>query len=333
MAKKREKVSVFILTVLLIAAVCASLLFAYPALTKKSRPQAQGYSGILRVWQIDSFEGGRGARSSFLSTVAKKFEKENPGVLVMVAAHSAESAANALREGNVPDLISYGTGIDFVSDYALPLKKYECAATSSGGAAYGVPWCRGGYMLFTADGDFTDVSDTNTVISQGNGAFPAAAAALEGMRGQFDVMPSVRAYTALIGGEYKYMLGSQRDVYRFITREFNVLAKPLYAFSDLYQYISVLSDETKIFNLCNQFIGLLVSEPMQKQLTKIGMMSPYFSIYGADDPIMSEAEKNAPQNILAAYVDENARKAFSELAWQILKGDENGAKKIKNYLA
>lgn len=328
---KKKKICTAALTVMLAAAAAFVFIFAYPALSRVRAAEPHGYTGILRLWHIDGFEGGRGSRGAFLSGAARIFEADNAGLLVMVVQHTPESAANALADGSVPDMISYGGNCGFVADIALPLEGYDCAAASLGGAPLGVPWCRGGYVLFTADGDFGDVTAENTVLSQGRGSFPAAAAALEGYRGDFGRLPSVQAYTALIGGRYKYMLGTQRDVWRFETRGFAVSAKPLEKFCDLWQYISVCTENAEKYGACLDFIRLLLSEEMQKKLSGIGMLSPYCSVY--DGGAMRAMEDAAPVFSFRAYADEAAREAFAALADAVLKGDENGAKKLENYLA
>ena len=110
--------------------------------------EGEAWRGVLRLWQIDSFEGGRGSRASFLNSVARRYETAG-GMLVLVTQHTAESAENALRDGQVPDLISYGPGVGFVADLARPLPGFFFAAGALGGQTYAVPWCRGGYFLLT----------------------------------------------------------------------------------------------------------------------------------------------------------------------------------------
>ena len=47
----------------------------YPGFGRE-KEEEKGGTEILRVWQIDSFEGGRGSRASFLNGVARLYEKE-----------------------------------------------------------------------------------------------------------------------------------------------------------------------------------------------------------------------------------------------------------------
>lgn len=329
---KRRRISTAVLSLALAALAAFCFIFAYPALSDAHTAEPLGYTGILRLWHIDGFEGGMGSRASFLARVAGDFEKRNEGTLVMVVSHTPESARQAINEGKLPEMISFGGDCSFVLEAALPLEGYTCAAASVGGATYAVPWCRGGYLLFSAEGDFSDISAENTVISQGRGSVPYAAAALEGMRGDFALLPSVQAYTALIGGKYKYMLGTQRDVYRFITRGFSVSVKPVESYCDLWQYICVCAGEAQKYEACLRFMESLLSETVQKSLSSVGMLSPYCSVYGEENAAMRALESISPAKTLFAFADAGAREAFASLAEGVLKGDENGAKKLENYL-
>lgn len=327
----RRKLKSALLYCLLAAVIAVGCFAAYPALTSRAERGAAPYGGILRLWQIDSFEGGRGSRASFLNRAARIFEKENEGTLVLVTAHTAESAANAIAEGNIPDMVSYGAETEFAADIALPLDGYSFPYAQIGGKTYAYPWCRGGYFLFTSEGDFSDVSAENTVISQG-GVFPEAAAYCAGFSGQFAAESSVKAYVSLIGGKYKYMLGTQRDVYRLTTRQFSFRAKPLEEFSDLWQYISVCAADAKKYNACLAFLDCLLSEEVQAMLPQIGMMSAAFEVYDSSLPAMQEGEKIRPLRSVNAFLSEASAADLRECARLALLGDKNGAKSLENYL-
>lgn len=313
-----------------LAAFCAAI--ALPALARTEAAQPRAYEGILRVWHIDGFEGGKGSRASFLSRAARAYEGEREGLLLMVSAHTPESAAAALAEGRVPDMISYGGGCGFVADYARPLAGADCPAASFGGRAYGAAWCRGGYLLFTAEGDFSDISADNTLLSEGRGGCAAAAAALEGWRGGFACLPSAQAYRDFAAGKYRYMLGTQRDVQRFLTLGVQVRCKPLDAYCDLFQYISVCTEDEGRYAACLGFISLLCGEEWQKNLTQIGMLGVHAAAYREEGGILREAEEAVPLRVFPAFADEEAREAFAAAARAALAGDENGVKKLENYL-
>ncbi len=69
------------------------------------------------------------------------------------------------------------------------------------------------------------------------------AAALNNLSGE--EIDSLSAYVAFLNGKYRYLLGTQRDRCRFVSRGVEVYEKPLNEFCDLYQYVSVLSAEKR----------------------------------------------------------------------------------------
>ena len=327
----RRKLKYLSLYILLAAVVVIGCFAAYPALTSSAERDGAQYGGILRLWQIDSFEGGKGSRASFLNRAARIFEEQNVGTLVLVTAHTVQSAANSIAEGNVPDMISYGVGAEFVGDIVRPLDGYSFPYAKIGRDTYAYPWCRGGYFLFTAEGDFSDVSEENTVISQG-GNLSEAAAYCAGLTGDFAFESSLKAYVSLINGKYKYMLGTQRDVYRFTTWQFSFQAKPLDGFSDLWQYISVCTEDAKKYNACLAFLDCLFSEQVQGMLPQIGMMSAIREVYDSSVPAMQEGEKVHPLRSVNLFLSAAALDDLRRSGMLALGGDKNGAKNLENYL-
>ena len=290
------------------------------------------YSGILRVWQIDGVEGGKGARAAFLSRAAKIFEEENEGVFVLVTAHTKESAQNAVENGDVPDVLSFSGACDFAADIAVPLSGMEWSASQIGGETLAYPWCRGGYFLFSAEGDFSDVSAENTVFSVSENANVYAAAFYAGLQGDFMAEPTEKAYVSLINGKYKYMLGTQRDIYRFRARNFSVRAKALQGYSDIWQYAAVCRGRGGMSAAAQDFLRCLLSVEAQAELGIIGMMSVACKIYGAEETAMREAESVLPEKKPSAWLSENAFEQFRAEAERAVKGDKTSAKNLQNYL-
>lgn len=328
--KKQFKIAGRIfLSALCVAVLLVANLYAYPVLNAQIVKQPEGYAGVLRLWHIDGFEGGKGARSSFLQRAASYYEEQG-GMLVLVTVHTAESAAREIEAGNTPDLISFGGAAEFVADVVRPLKGYSFGPAEIGDTAYAYPWCRGNYFLFSADGNYSDASAENTVISAGRGASAEAAACYAGMQGEYSVEPSVQAYVHWIDGKYRYMVGTQRDVQRLITRGVAFQVQPLSAYNDLMQYIAICSDDAAHYNAALNFVESLLSEKTQQMLTQIGMLSMRYSIYDAADPL-SVAESYSAKT-LPAFLSDNARTNFYTAARSALRGDENGAKNLQNFL-
>lgn len=319
-----------ILCMLLSAIVLTACFVAYPTLSVRGERETKRYSGILRVWQIDNFEGGTGSRAAFINRAARAFESENEGVLILVTAHTAQSAERAIAEGNLPDMVSYGTGADFMGDIAQPLRGYSFSYAQIGRETYAYPWCRGGYFLFTAEGDFSDISSQNTVVAQTS--LSDVAAYYAGITGDCTFENTLKAYVSFIGGKYKYMLGTQRDVYRLISRNFSFQAKAIGGFCDLWQYISVCAEDPSRYEACLQFVGRLLSEEVQKMLPQIGMMSALYGVYDSSNAAMAEAEKMMAERSVNAFIAERAVEEVHSLASLALKGDKNGAKNLENYI-
>jgi hypothetical protein len=82
------------------------------------------------------------------------------------------------------------------------------------------------------------------------------------------VVDRTSVYVKLINGECKFLLGTQRDVFRLKTRGIDFSVQPLNLFSDLYQNISV----TNVCNesaLANNFIKFVLSK--SEEITKLGL--------------------------------------------------------------
>ena len=263
---------------LCIAAVVAFLCFAFKP--QKSNAENNDKS-VLQLWQIDSFEGGKGSRADYLQKKANAFSKEY-GAYVTVTALSAEAAVLNLENGNIPDLISYGAGI-------CGLESYIGSFTT---------WCHGGYCLLAVDGnaDFTDVNAENTVINSGKNNYTSAAAMFYGLQNAEYEKPS-GAYVKLINGDYKYLLGTQRDIFRLKTRGVGFTVKPVTEFNDLYQNISVV-DKSANFSVAQRFVGYLMSH--RDDVNKLGLMTESSGLYDDEMKVMEgldyECKVVAPVN-------------------------------------
>lgn len=263
---------------LCIAAVVAFLCFAF----KPQKSNAENnVKFVLQLWQIDSFEGGKGSRADYLQKKGNAFSKEY-GAYVTVTALSAEAAVLNLENGNIPDLISYGAGI-------CGLESYIGSFTT---------WCHGGYCLLAVDGnaDFTDVNAENTVINSGKNNYTSAAAMFYGLQNAEYEKPS-GAYVKLINGDYKYLLGTQRDIFRLKTRGVGFTVKPVTEFNDLYQNISVV-DKSANFSVAQRFVGYLMSH--RDDVNKLGLMTESSGLYDDEMKVMEgldyECKVVAPVN-------------------------------------
>lgn len=218
---------------------------------------------VLTLWQIDSFEGGRGSRAEYLRSLAQDFAK-SANVYIEVTALSSDAARTNISAGVVPDIISYGAGF------------YGIESLVSGG--YGKAWCRGAYCLIALSGtDFSSVSTANTVINEGKDNLVSVAALFSGLQGA-DYAAPTSAYVSLISGEYEFLLGTQRDVIRLQTRGESFEVKPLTEFNDLYQYISVLTRDGEKAAVRRRVYKHMCCAHGES-LTKIGMLRDGKTLY------------------------------------------------------
>ena len=226
-------------------------------------PQKSKQAGartVVRVWNIDTFEGGKGSRTAFLKNVARELKGE---AYYLVTSYTLEGALSAFAEGEAPDVLSFGVGLSEFAERLLPLP-YSFAGGELGGKTLAYPWCMGGYYLFSLT-DFE--GDGRTALSVGGENLPAVAARLEGITGE--ETESVAAYTGFLSGKYRYLFGTQRDVCRFQARGAIVQARSLTKYCDLYQYIGILSAEKREASLA--FVEALLSPEVQGRLSQIGM--------------------------------------------------------------
>ena len=215
---------------------------------------------VVRVWNIDTFEGGKGSRTAFLKSVARELKGE---AYYLVTSYTPEGALSALAEGDAPDVLSFGVGLSEFAERLLPLKR-EFAGGELGGKTLAYPWCMGGYYLFSLT-DFE--GEGRTAVSVGGENLTCVAARLEDIEGE--EAESVAAYTGFLSGKYRYLLGTQRDVCRFQARGVIVQARPLTKYCDLFQYIGILSSERREASLA--FVEKLLSPEVQGRLSAIGM--------------------------------------------------------------
>lgn len=255
-------------------ALCVAICVAAPCLLlndKKSSSAASPDKTVLRVWQIDCFEGGKGSRADFLQSVGNGFSKQC-NCYISVLSLSSEAAVRNLANGNVPDLISYGAGMCGIESY---IDGYA-------------QWCYGSYCILTLDSssDFSDMTAKNTVINAGKENLVNAAALFCGVCNA-TTEKSTGAYVSLINGKYKYLLGTQRDIFRLKTRGVSFAVKPVTEFNDLYQNISVTAKGDRA-DCAESFIEYLLSR--KTEVNKIGMLSAANGLYDDEMRVLEDLE-------------------------------------------
>lgn len=236
---------------LICAALAAIIILLVPilALTRRTKSsQAEENFTYITVWQVDGFEGGRGSRKQYIEGCAKQCFKDER-VYVTVTALTAQAVRENLAIGIVPDMISYPAGFSGIESI---INKRDFSYKS---------WCNGAYCLLTVDenADFSDVNTENTVVNAGKDNLTSVASLLSGLSGAKTEEPT-NAYVKLIGGDFKYLFGTQRDVFRLITREATFKVKPVTVFNDLYQNVSIITADNKIYEVCKRLCDRLAED-------------------------------------------------------------------------
>ncbi|MBQ9729377.1 MAG: hypothetical protein IJV80_01035 [Clostridia bacterium] len=275
---------------------------------------------------MDSFEGGKGARASFLKRVAAKYKAET-GVIITVSSLTRIGAQEAFAKGNYPDLFSFGNGVSSALERAVSLRGVEEKALI-GGEKRAVAWCKGGYAVYSKKDDFSQISAENTVLSQGGNNLPSVAMAVGGFQGEYTEFPSTTAYVKFLNGEYAYLVGTQRDLYRFSSRGVPVFMKPLTKFCDLYQYLSVTAEGDERIKPAMEFAAFLLSDNVQKTLVEVGMSSAVCSVYGGGE-MQAEMDKEPPKYTLPAFIGAEGLRGVKQAALSVLRGESDvGLKKF-----
>ena len=254
----RKKNQIIIITIFFI--LCAAIIITAPILatTKYSdRAEKNDLLTVLTVWQIDSFEGGKGSRASYLKNIGDRFSKSG-GCYIDVVSLTSSAALNNITLGTIPDLISYGAGM-------YGIEKLICGKTPY------VTWAHGGYCFLALDenADFSDILPSNVVVNSGIENMSDVAALMCGIQGATKEKPT-GAYVSLINGKYKYLLGTQRDIYRLNTRGASFKLKPITEFNDLYQNISITTINVERQKYARKFIDYLLT--CSDELIKLGLM-------------------------------------------------------------
>ena len=117
-------VSVFIIAFLVIAPF--PLFNKINALNYSFNSEYQlNYSGVLELWNVDTFEGGSVSRTAYLEKRAQEFEKQNKGVFIQVKNITLEQLENNLKNNNIPTIEKTNTTIIIV--IIILHKKYKIA--------------------------------------------------------------------------------------------------------------------------------------------------------------------------------------------------------------
>jgi hypothetical protein len=174
--------------------------------------------------------------------------------------------------------------------------------------------------------------DNSLVVSVAKYNKPLVAYALNDLGGyNLTLKQSMDAYISFTAGKYRYMLGTQRDVIRLRQRGMECEYKPLSVFSDLYQYLSITSTSNEKYQYLLDFVSHVLSEKVQKELYKIGMMSAFYKVPTEND-VLDEMQNQTINYTVSPFLSKENLSNIDTLTNPLLSGESMGDEKIKKIL-
>ena len=294
---------------LVVLAICGVFIFAMPSLPlKPTTGQNSGYTGVINLWIVDSFEGGSGSRASWFTKRSAKFETQHKGLFVCVTNLTEGQLQDKLQSGQNFDLLCFSRGVGTtVLDYLAPMDVDYGAILDNfaqsgrlNNTTYALPIYSGVYCLFARSsqqkGDvvsnclnttFQRKVGKNTVTLQplvcGFAPYnnPLVALSMAGVVGKFTPDYAKSQYTAyeqfVANKTAVTLLGTQRDLYRLTKRVElgkmeQLLFAPLPTYTDLVTYIGV-NKNTQYTSACLSYVQYLLSHAAQQTVADISMFS------------------------------------------------------------
>ncbi|MBQ6921948.1 MAG: hypothetical protein IJQ66_02550 [Clostridia bacterium] len=336
---KSKAIARVLMAALIVFSVAFTAVFAKDGINANGLAEDRAeYKGIITLWHIDTFEGGTGSRKQFLNSVSRGFEKKNQGVLTAIVEHTAESAEMAMAEGRFPDLISYGAGVKTANLKEIGVSAY-CAGGGKDGEIYAVPWCRGGYCIIE-NPEYKRKKNKKTgeyvedpiIVSVGENTNPLLACAISGRKlGNYVEYAPMDAYVNFVSGKSRYFVGTQRDINRLNNRGMDFISQPISGYNDLFQYISITTNDQTKYGYAEKFVEYLIGEEVQKRLSAIGMLSCYYQVE-YEDPDMKALQSAVTEYCPSAFATSEERELLREMSATALAGDSENMDKIKKVL-
>ena len=317
--KKLLKITAWVLLFLIIG-----LTFIIPKNSYEKISNNSGYKGVITIWQIDSFEGGKGSRASFLKSVSNSFSKKYKGVLTLVSSHTVSSASKMINDGIIPDIISVGAcGVDF----SLYQKEVGNLEVEGGGKnnnkRYFVPWAKSGYFKIVKG------SGEKVIVSEGeyNSSLIALALSKENFK-SYKLLNVIDAFNEFLVSKDVTLIGTLRDVIRLQNRNVDCEIMPLGEFCDLYQYAVITSKDKAYYS--RLFIDYLLSNSVQNKLTDISLLSVNLKGIYSDNEPLSQLEKVKIKYMVSPFLDLDSIVKLKEIAKEVINQTKEKEELIKH---
>jgi hypothetical protein len=137
----------------------APLLFperlARPEVARYLMPNRPSFQGVIVIWQINDWRVPAGSRTGYLTAAARSIEQNNTGVYFELKSMTAAQAEENIRQGIMPDIISYPPNCGFLPAQSLtgfPGWNWpdlrEPFTTALEQTPWALPWAGGRKMIF-----------------------------------------------------------------------------------------------------------------------------------------------------------------------------------------
>lgn len=310
------------------------------------------YTGILELWNIDTFEGGSVSRTRWLEKQAIAFEKKHRGTFIIVSSMTVEQSKINLSNGLIPDLISFGIGFgeDIMKDL-IPLSNSNnvrddlLSSAKINGTLYALPYILGGYSLISNNGNQFDSDVIDTTLGFGHKSSNNALISLicnnytaQKLYEPSKNLDSFSVYDKFINRQFSSLIGTQRDVYRVQGRiEKGALTdagyKFLGGFSDLIQYIGICSKGGEEQEICKKFMEQILSAESQKSLSDINMFNVLNQkIYSASVYAEMEEELSGSLKTLNVFLANQKLQEIKEFSLRAISGDNEAKRQLLDNL-
>lgn len=279
-------------------------------------------TAALDIWHIDMFEGGVGSRGEIIKSAAKEYYKKK-GVLVNVKIHTVFSAEESFKKGVYPDIISYSAGLKLPHDRLKKMGNGKVLGSYKG-EIFAKPWCFGGYVYIARKNEKID----GLIISTQEFSLPYLACGYSGLDLPVkEEVDSAKAIYSFYRKKNCALIGTQRDIFRLLNKGYDLEIKPLPTYNDLYQYMSILSNENFAESL--DFIESFIEKTESGGVLKrIGMLAP--SGYSAKtcSEELSVFDKIKYKLTVSPFLPADKLTKLRELSKDFSKNAEN----IKNFV-